>query len=43
LVEVIARMSERKAAPILAKMNPDRAKTVTIRLAERKKLPDVPN
>ena len=39
LVEVIARMSERKVSPVLAAMNPERAKTVTIMLAERKKLP----
>lgn len=41
LLEVMGSMSERKAAPILAKMNPERAKTVTVMLAERKKLPDL--
>jgi flagellar motility protein MotE (MotC chaperone) len=42
LVEVISRMSERKTSPILASMNPERARTVTIMLAEQKKLPTLP-
>jgi len=42
LVEVIRNMSERKASPILAKMTAERAKTVTIMLAEQKSLPDLP-
>jgi flagellar motility protein MotE (MotC chaperone) len=42
LVEVMSRMSERKSAPILASMNPERARTVTILLAEQKKLPTIP-
>lgn len=42
LVEVISRMSERKVSPILASMNPERARTVTIMLAEQKKLPELP-
>ncbi|MBI1327385.1 MAG: flagellar protein FlbB [Alphaproteobacteria bacterium] len=41
LVEVLGRMSERKSAPILAEMNPDRARLVTILLAEQKKLPAI--
>ncbi len=39
LLEVIDRMKERKSAPILAKMNPDKAKEVTVELADRHKLP----
>ena len=39
LLEVIGRMKERKTAPILAKMNPQRAKTVTLELAQRRELP----
>jgi flagellar motility protein MotE (MotC chaperone) len=42
LVEVLGIMSERKASPIIAKMNTERAKTVTIMLAERKTLPVLP-
>lgn len=39
LLEVIERMKERKTAPILAQMNPQRAKTVTLELAQRRDLP----
>lgn len=39
LIEVMSRMSERKSSPVLAAMNPDRARTVTILLSEQKKLP----
>lgn len=42
LVSVMSRMSERKLSPILAAMNPERARTVTIMLAEQKKLPVLP-
>ena len=42
LVNVISRMSERKSAPILAAMNPERARTVTIMLAEERQLPTLP-
>lgn len=41
LTSVIAKMSERKISPIMAAMNPERAKTVTMMLAEQKKLPDL--
>ncbi|MDH5722223.1 MAG: flagellar protein FlbB [Alphaproteobacteria bacterium] len=41
LVDVIGRMSERKISPVLAAMNPERAKTVTIMLAEQNKLPKI--
>jgi len=38
LLEVIDRMSERKAAPLLAAMAPTKAKDVTVRLAEMRQL-----
>lgn len=43
LVAVLSKMSERKLSPILAAMNPERARTVTIILAEQKQLPKLPN
>lgn len=42
LMQVMGRMSERKLSPVLANMNPDRAREVTIRLAQQKKLPEAP-
>ena len=42
LVAVMSDMSERKLSPILAAMNPERARTITIMLAEQKKLPELP-
>ena len=42
LVAVMGEMSERKSSPVLANMNPERARTVTIMLAEQKKLPELP-
>lgn len=39
LLNVISKMSERKSAPILASMEPERARTVTIMLMEQKSLP----
>lgn len=41
LLSVIGRMSERKSAPILASMSPERARSITILLAEQKTLPDL--
>jgi flagellar motility protein MotE (MotC chaperone) len=41
LVNVVSSMSERKLSPILAAMSPERAKGVTILLAEQKKLPEL--
>lgn len=38
LLEVIDKMSERKAAPILAQMDPLKAKNVTVELAAQRKL-----
>lgn len=43
LVTVLSQMTERKVSPILAAMNPERARTVTIMLAEQKQLPSLPN
>lgn len=42
LVQVVAQMSERKLSPVLAAMNPERARTITIMLAEQKQLPSLP-
>ena len=39
LIQVMSKMSERKVAPVLAAMNPERARTVTIMLVEQKTLP----
>ncbi len=41
LMSVIGKMNERKTSPILASMDPERAKLVTIKLAERRKLPSL--
>ena len=43
LLEVVDRMKERKVAPILAKMNPSKAKAVTLELAQRRELPIAKN
>ena len=40
LLNVVSRMSERKSAPIIAAMDPPRARTLTIMLLEEKNLPD---
>lgn len=42
LLEVVSKMSERKSAPIIAEMDDDRARSLTLFLAEQKKLPSVP-
>jgi len=41
LLSVVSRMSERKSAPILASMEPERARTLTLMLMEQKTLPDL--
>ncbi len=41
LLSVISAMSERKSAPILAEMEAERARTVTILLAQRRQPPDL--
>jgi flagellar motility protein MotE (MotC chaperone) len=43
LLPVIGKISERKASPILAAMNPEKAREVTIELAEQRKLPQLPD
>ena len=43
LLEVVDRMKERIVAPILAKMNPSKAKAVTLELAQRRELPIAKN
>lgn len=42
LLEVVDKMKEAKVAPILAQMDPARAKELTIELAHQKRLPSVP-
>lgn len=42
LIQVMARMSERKMAPILAAMQEKRAQELTIKLAEEHQLPKLP-
>jgi flagellar motility protein MotE (MotC chaperone) len=42
LLQVLTKMSERKSAPIIAAMDEDKARDVTILLAEQNKLPDLP-
>lgn len=39
LIQVMSKMSERKSAPILAAMSPERARTVTLLLAQQQQLP----
>jgi len=41
LMQVVTKMSERKSAPIIAAMDAERARTVTVMLAEQKQLPDI--
>ena len=42
LLDVVARMKERKVAPILAMMTPTKAKELTFELAQRQQLPVAP-
>ena len=42
LLQVVTKMSERKSAPIIAAMDADKARNLTILLAEQNKLPDLP-
>ncbi|MDY0008629.1 MAG: hypothetical protein RBS08_02890 [Bdellovibrionales bacterium] len=42
LLAVISRMAERRSSPILANMDTNKARLVTIRLAEQRKLPQAP-
>lgn len=43
LLQVLTKMSERKTAPILAAMDPDRARAVTILMAQQRQIPGVSN
>ena len=43
VLAVLQRMREQKSAPILASMNPERARVVTTELALRRQLPTLPN
>ncbi len=43
LLQVMTKMSERKSSAILAAMNADKARHLTILLAEQNKLPDLPS
>jgi flagellar motility protein MotE (MotC chaperone) len=43
LLQVMTKMSERKSAPILASMDAEKARNVTIMMAEQNKLPSLPN
>ena len=42
LMEVVERMKESKTAPVLAAMDPIKAKDLTTALAERRRVPTVP-
>lgn len=42
LLAVISKMKEAKSSPILANMDPEKARTVTIKLSELHRLPDTP-
>jgi flagellar motility protein MotE (MotC chaperone) len=42
VMKVIANMSERKSGPVIAAMNPERARQVTQLLAQQKRLPELP-
>jgi flagellar motility protein MotE (MotC chaperone) len=42
LVSVMSKMSERKLSPIIGSMEAERAKAVTVILAQQKKLPELP-
>jgi flagellar motility protein MotE (MotC chaperone) len=41
LLAVVGRMNERKLSPVLASMDPEKARLVTIQLAEQRKLPSL--
>ena len=41
LLDVITGMSERKSAPILAEMDAERARTVTILMVQKKQMPEM--
>jgi flagellar motility protein MotE (MotC chaperone) len=41
LMAVVGKMSERKSSPIIANMDPEKARLVTIKLTEQQKLPNL--
>jgi len=41
LLEVAERMKERKLAPVMAKMNPAKAREMTVELRQLRKLPEI--
>lgn len=42
LLQVLMAMSERKSSPILAEMDPERARTITVLMAQQQALPQLP-
>lgn len=42
LLQVLTKMSERKSSPILAEMDPQRARTITIMMSQQQQLPQLP-
>lgn len=42
LLQVLTAMSERKSSPILAEMDPERARTVTVLMSQQQSLPQLP-
>ena len=42
LLVIMTKMSERKSSPIMAEMNPDRARTLTLMMAEQRQKPELP-
>ena len=43
LIQVLTKMSERKAAPVIAEMTADRARAVTVLMAQQRQLPSLPS
>ncbi len=43
LLVIMTKMSERKSSPIMAEMNPDRARTLTLMMAEQRQKPELPD
>ena len=42
LLVIMTQMSERKSSPIMAEMNPERARTLTIMMSEQRQKPSIP-
>lgn len=43
LLVIMTQMSERKSSPIMAEMNPDRVRTLTIMMSQQRQTPSLPN